>query len=116
MSNDVELEQNHLSMLYGHLDDLRERAQRRLAETRLSRGGTHQALSERDSMATMLSDQIDQYNAVEHGLCFGRVDGLDGTVRYIGRLGLYDEKSGEHRPGPAQQPPGRSRRRSGRGG
>src|SRR5687768_3913307 len=84
-------------MLYGHLDDLRERAQRRLADTRLSRGGTHQALSERDSVATMLSDQIDHYNAVEHGLCFGRIDGLDDTVRYIGRLGLYDE-SGEHTP------------------
>lgn len=98
MSNDVELEQEHLDLLYGHLDDLRERADARLSQTRKERGSTHQAMSERDSMAALLAEQIDRYNAVEHGLCFGRIDGLDGTVRYIGRIGLYDEKSGEHVP------------------
>jgi DNA helicase IV len=98
LSNDVELEQEHLDLLYTHLDDLRERATARLAETRLTRGSTHQAMSERDSMSALIVNQIERYNAVEHGLCFGRIDGLDGTVRYIGRIGLYDEKSGEHVP------------------
>ncbi len=97
MSNDVEAEQNHLSMLYGHLDDLRERAVQRLKDTRAATGGSHQARSERDSVSAMLTDQIEVYNAVEHGLCFGRTDGVDATVRYIGRIGLYDE-SGEHAP------------------
>jgi DNA helicase IV len=97
LSNDVEAEQNHLSMLYGHLDDLRERAERRLRDARLLTGGTHQARSERDSVSAMLGDQIDVYNAVENGLCFGRIDGVDGAVRYIGRIGLYDE-GGEHAP------------------
>src|SRR4051812_27253238 len=45
----------------------------------------------------MLSDQIEIYNAVENGLCFGRIDDTDGGVRYIGRIGLYDE-SGAHAP------------------
>jgi DNA helicase IV len=98
LSNDVELEQVHLDLLYGHLDDLRERATTRLKEQRLSRGSTHQAMSERDSMSALLADQIERYDAVENGLCFGRIDGLDGTTRYIGRIGLYDEKSGEHVP------------------
>jgi DNA helicase IV len=97
LSDDVELEQNHLSMLYGHLDDLRARAAGRLRETRLISGGTHQARSERDSVSGMLADQIDQYDAVENGLCFGRIDGVDGAVRYIGRIGLYDETGG-HEP------------------
>ncbi|GIJ55173.1 HelD family protein [Virgisporangium aurantiacum] len=102
MSNDVEWEQGqeqvHLDLLYGHLDEMRERAQARLRETRLSRGSTHQAMSERDSMSALLADQIERYDAVENGLCFGRIDGFDGTTRYIGRIGLYDEKSGEHIP------------------
>jgi DNA helicase IV len=98
LSNDVELEQEHLDLLYGHLDDLRERATARLGQTRKERGSTHQAMSERDSMSAMLIDQIERYNAVEHGLCFGRIDGLDGVVRYIGRIGLFDEKSGDHVP------------------
>ena len=97
MSNDVELEQNNLSKLYGHLDELRERAAQRLRDVRLTDGGTHQARSERDSVSAMLSDQIEIYNAVENGLCFGRIDDTDGGVRYIGRIGLYDE-SGEHAP------------------
>ena len=98
MSNDVEQEQVHLDLLYGHLDEMRERAAQRLSETRLTRGSTHQAMSERDSMSAMLADQIERYDAVENGLCFGRIDGLDGSTRYIGRIGLYDEKSGEHIP------------------
>jgi len=97
LSNDVELEQENLEKLYGHLDDLRERAAQRLREVRLGTGGTLQARSERDSVSAMLSDQIDVYNAVENGLCFGRIDDTDGGVRYIGRIGLYDE-SGEHAP------------------
>ena len=98
MSNDVELEQKNLEKLYGHLDELRERAAQRLRDVRLSDGGTHQARSERDSVSAMLSDQIEIYNAVENGLCFGRIDDTDGGVRYIGRIGLYDEKSGDHVP------------------
>jgi len=97
LSNDVELEQNNLSKLYGHLDELRERAAQRLRDVRLTDGGTHQARSERDSVSAMLSDQIEIYDAVENGLCFGRIDDTDGGVRYIGRIGLYDE-SGEHAP------------------
>jgi DNA helicase IV len=97
LSNDVELEQSHLSTLYEHLDDLRERAAGRLRDARLQSGGTHQARSERDSVSAMLADQIDLYNAVENGLCFGRIDGVDGSVRYIGRIGLYDD-SGDHIP------------------
>lgn len=80
-------------MLYDRLDALR-------AETRdhLDRvwsrptAGTHQARSERDSSAAMYADRLAQVNAVEGGLCFGRLDLADGERLYIGRLGLFDEE------------------------
>jgi len=88
MSNE---EQETISTLYSRLDRMREQAQRRLAEA-LARpsGGTHQARSERDSTVTMYADQIRQWDAAEHGLCFGRLDYDNGEHRHIGRLGLFD--------------------------
>ncbi|HZM81285.1 MAG TPA: ATP-binding domain-containing protein [Candidatus Limnocylindrales bacterium] len=70
---------------------MRKQAQRRLAEA-LARpsGGTHQSRSERDSAVTMYADQIRQWDAAEHGLCFGRLDYDNGEHRHIGRLGLFD--------------------------
>ena len=40
-------------MLYGHLDELRERASGRLAQTLRQTGGTPQARTERDVMVGM---------------------------------------------------------------
>ncbi len=109
---DHEREQAYLSMLYGHLDSLREYAQTRLGRVLLETGGTPQARSERESFTQMYTEDIAKYDAAEHGLCFGRIDvrdtgtegvhrgdvdtgnsdGLDATeVRYIGRLGILDE-------------------------
>ncbi len=109
---DHEREQAYLSMLYGHLDSLREYAQTRLGRVLLETGGTPQARSERESFTQMYTEDIAKYDAAEHGLCFGRIDvrdtgtngsgpgdvdagnsdGLDDTeVRYIGRLGILDE-------------------------
>src|SRR5688572_18430702 len=84
-------EQETISTLYARLDQMREQAQRRLAEA-LARptGGTHQGRSERDSAVSMYADQIRQWDAAEHGLCFGRLDYENGEHRHIGRLGLFD--------------------------
>ncbi|WP_420751924.1 HelD family protein [Rhodococcus sp. O3] len=108
---DHEREQAYLSMLYGHLDSLREYAQTRLGRVLLETGGTPQARSERESFTQMYTEDLAKYDAAEHGLCFGRIDvrnGIDGShpgevdggnsdglddteVRYIGRLGILDE-------------------------
>ncbi|MFD1073083.1 HelD family protein [Longispora fulva] len=78
-------------MLYGHLDALRAGARERLASTlRYTPGGTPQNRSERDSASTLYSDQVVEFGALEQGLCFGRLDLDDGTVRHIGRIGLFD--------------------------
>ena len=78
-------------MLYGHLDELRERASERLSQTLRQTGGTPQARTERDVMVGMYTQRIAQLDAAESGLCFGRIDSEDGDPRYIGRLGIRDE-------------------------
>ncbi|WP_196806769.1 AAA family ATPase [Micromonospora sp. CNB394] len=84
-------------MLYDRLDGMREQAARRLDEELRHTGGTQQARSQRDSTVAMYADQVEQFAAVESGLCFGRLDGDDDSVRYIGRIGIFDT-SGDYDP------------------
>jgi len=104
-------EQAYVDMLYGLLDQARDRAAGALASTHASggAGGTFQARVERDVTAAEQGRRLAQLNAVEHGLVFGRTDGhdirgADGdaetdpeglTTLYIGRIGLRDD---EHEP------------------
>src|SRR5262245_3706327 len=76
-------------MLYGRLDELRERASGRLAGLRRQQGGTHQARTEREVYSLQYSQQIAQLDAAENRLCFGRLDFTDGERRYIGRIGIH---------------------------
>jgi DNA helicase IV len=88
-------EQEYISMLYGRLDELRNRASSRLAQVLRESGGTHQARSEREAFSVMYAQQLSQFNAAENGLCFGRLDFHHGERRYIGRIGLHDD-SGDY--------------------
>jgi DNA helicase IV len=96
-TDEIGLEQDHVSMLYRRLDDLREQAARRLTAELRNTGGTRQDRSQRDSAVQMYADQAGQYAAVETGLCFGRLDGDDGSRRYIGRIGIFDT-DGDYEP------------------
>ena len=94
MSNgDSDQEQEYISMLYGRLDDLRDRASGRLSKVLLETGGTPAARSERDAFVEMYSQRITQLDAAENGLCFGRLDLAEGDRRYIGRIGILDDTS-----------------------
>ncbi|SCG50112.1 DNA helicase IV [Micromonospora siamensis] len=90
-------EQEYVSMLYDRLDGLREQAARRLTDELRNTGGTQQARSQRDSSVSWYAEQIEQFSAVENGLCFGRLDGSDGARHYIGRIGIFDT-SGDYDP------------------
>jgi DNA helicase IV len=90
VSNDVADEQAYVSVLYRRLDDLRKQAAERLAAALGERSTNQQQRSQRDAASTMYFDQIAQYNAVENGLCFGRLDFTDGLLRHIGRIGIND--------------------------
>jgi DNA helicase IV len=85
------MEQEYVSMLYGRLDSIRERASARLAKVMRETGGTPQARSERDALTGMYYRQIAQFDAAENGLCFGRLDFDDGQAHHIGRIGIRDE-------------------------
>ncbi len=84
-------------MLYNRLDELREQAAHRLTAELRNTGGTLQDRSQRDSSVAMYADQVEQFSAVENGLCFGRLDGDDDSRRYIGRIGIFDT-TGDYDP------------------
>ncbi|MEV4655876.1 AAA family ATPase [Micromonospora sp. NPDC049301] len=84
-------------MLYDRLDGLREQAASRLTDELRTTGGTRQDRSQRDSSVAMYADQVEQFSAVEDGLCFGRLDGDDDSRRYIGRIGIFDT-TGDYDP------------------
>jgi len=86
-------EQTYVTMLYGLLDQARERSELELASVRAQggAGGTHQARLERDVSSAEHERRISQLNLTERGLCFGRVDDEQRQTLYIGRIGLRDD-------------------------
>ncbi len=106
-----------MDILYRLLDQARDRTQRALEQAYGSggAGGTFQARVEREVTAAEQARRLAQLNAVEHGLCFGRIDGdarpgangqargpqadpeqgpggESATTLYIGRIGLRDDE------------------------
>ena len=86
---DIDGEQSYVSMLYSRLDELRERLDQRRSLAQLEEDETPGRLTHRDNMVAMYSSRLAQLDAVENGLCFGRLDSTGGT-NYIGRIGLFD--------------------------
>lgn len=84
-------EQPYVTRLYERLDLLRERTAARLRDLFRQHGSTHQAVWERDVFVARDVDRLARLDAVEPGLCFGRLDLADGERRYIGRIGLSDD-------------------------
>jgi len=86
-------EQAYVDRLYTRLDQLQtETAAALVAVRRASGSATPQNRSERDAFAALHEDQLARLRAAEDRLVFGRLD-LDGGVRrYLGRLGLSDER------------------------
>ena len=91
---DLDAEQSYVSMLYGRLDELRERLDHRRSDARLRDDETPGGLTLRDNVVAMYDSRLAQLDAVENGLCFGRLDATDGT-NYIGRIGVF---GAEHDP------------------
>jgi DNA helicase IV len=89
----VAAEQEYVTMLYGLLDQARERSERELASVRAqgAPGGTHQARLERDVSAAEQEKRLAQLSLTERGLCFGRTDDDKRNTLYIGRIGLRDD-------------------------
>ncbi|TWG08704.1 HelD family protein [Saccharopolyspora dendranthemae] len=96
-AEEIAAEQRYLNVLYGKLDDLRAETTQRLKDTLRDSGGPPQARTERDISTRMYTDKLTQLSAVEHGMCFGRLDLDGGETFHVGRLGLFDEDN-EYEP------------------
>ncbi|PSK96976.1 DNA helicase IV [Haloactinopolyspora alba] len=87
----VRAEQPYISRLYERLDLLRERTAARLAELYKQRGGTHQAVWDREAFVARDVERLERLGTVDRGLCFGRLDFDGRATSYIGRIGLSDD-------------------------
>ncbi|RGA06391.1 ATP-dependent DNA helicase [Microbispora triticiradicis] len=85
----VEVEQAHVAAMYGLLDEQLADARARLADVLRSSAGSAGEAYARDVEAERLAGRLRRLEGAEEGLAFGRIDGADGTVLHIGRLGLH---------------------------
>lgn len=117
--SELDRERAYVARLYERLDELRDETRAQLAEVHGRGGkGTYQDVYQRDVFATEHEIRLAQLNAVDSGLCFGRLDmaadfeeadaeqtggddtggdsvvpaenGAAGQRHYIGRIGLSD--------------------------
>jgi DNA helicase IV len=94
--SEIAREQAYVDRLYARLDALRARTTAELAAVRRTgASGTAQDRSERDAFATFHEDRLAQLEAVEDRLCFGRLDLVDAPPRYVGRIGLADDRQAQ---------------------
>src|SRR3954468_21448335 len=70
---ELDAEQAHLNLLYRRLDELRGQADEGLSGALRSVSSNQQDRSFRDTLTTRYHDQLAVYDAVENGLCFGRL-------------------------------------------
>ncbi|MGW2841234.1 HelD family protein [Streptomyces sp. NPDC001493] len=84
-------EQEFVTLLHERLDALREGAEGAVRGSLGQPVHSRQARLERDVTVAEQSDRLATLNAVEDGLCFGRIDLRDGEHHHIGRLGIRDE-------------------------
>jgi DNA helicase IV len=96
--HELQSERAYIATLYQRLDEERAAAAGRLAGALLDSGSTaHQERWQRDITVEALSQQVSRLRVADSGLCFGRIDGQDGGITYVGRLGLFDG-AGEYEP------------------
>jgi DNA helicase IV len=85
--DELQSEQSYLDGLYTRLDAERTRV-KDAYRAALREDGL--PLVERDAGVRALAREMNRLNVVDHALCFGRLDSLDGDPSYIGRIGLFD--------------------------
>lgn len=86
-------EQHHLDRIHDRVDELRRRADARLAEAMAGRqGSTFQAVFERDVTAHHHAARSARYTFGDvESLAFGRLDLSDGDQFHVGRVSVVDQ-------------------------
>ncbi|MEU6561774.1 RNA polymerase recycling motor ATPase HelR [Nocardia nova] len=85
--DELRSEDRYVAGLYERLDA--ERAHARAAHKAALRGDA--ALVERDAEVRALAREVRRLDIADNGLCFGRLDSVEGERSYIGRIGLFDQ-------------------------
>lgn len=85
--DELSAEQAYVAGLYARLDAERARVKGRYTAALRGDGGN---LLQRDDEVRALATEAKRLDVADNGLCFGRLDSLDGEHRYIGRIGLLD--------------------------
>lgn len=90
---ELQSERSYVEGLYERLDAERERVKSRYAAALgapvdTQDGGT---MVDRDAEVRASAARMDRLNIADAGLCFGRLDSVDGERIYIGRIGVQDE-------------------------
>ncbi|AHH15051.1 putative helicase [Nocardia nova SH22a] len=85
--DELRSEDRYVAGLYERLDA--ERARARAGYKAALRGGA--ALVERDAEVRALAREVRRLDIADNGLCFGRLDSVEGERSYIGRIGLFDQ-------------------------
>ncbi|MFF4591970.1 RNA polymerase recycling motor ATPase HelR [Amycolatopsis sp. NPDC001319] len=91
---ELQSERTYVAGLYARLDGERARVKGEYEAALGENGGTPM---ERDVRVRALGREVRRLDVADNGLCFGRLDTLDGDVSYVGRIGLFDEED-EYRP------------------
>ena len=88
---DLQAEQAHIDRAYERVAVLRATASALLESVFRQRGGTPQALAERDVLVRTTLHRLEQLDVGAESLCFGRIDREDGESFHIGRLAVSSE-------------------------
>lgn len=81
-------ERRYVADLYARLDARRAQAR---AEHRAALRGEGESPMERDVKVRATAAQVRRLEIADDGLCFGRLDAVDGERTYVGRIGILDE-------------------------
>jgi DNA helicase IV len=84
-------ERAYVAGLYAWLDTERARV---AAEHEAALGGTGGTPMERDVRVRESARRLTRLRVADSGLCFGRLDAESGERRYVGRIGILDERDG----------------------
>ena len=83
-------ERRYVAGLYARLDALRAQAR---ADHRTAMRGEGETPMDRDVKVRATAAQVRRLDVADDGLCFGRLDSIDGEHTHIGRLGILDEEN-----------------------
>ncbi|WP_277831113.1 RNA polymerase recycling motor ATPase HelR [Speluncibacter jeojiensis] len=86
--DELQHERDYVAGLYARLDAERARV---TDQHGAALRGHEVTLVDREAQVRALATELRRLNVADSGLCFGRLDSVDGETAYVGRIGIFDE-------------------------